>query len=91
MFNGQIWAGPQHLGGEWGHHAVGPWWARDRAAIERGDALGPRPICYCGKRGCLELYASGVAVEADYARRAGQPLGLAEIARRRDGDPHVDS
>jgi fructokinase len=88
VFNGQVWAGPQHLGGEWGHHAVGPWWALD-AAASKGAALGPRSICYCGKRGCLELYASGVAVESDYERRAGARVPLAEIARRREEDPHA--
>lgn len=64
---GRLWSGPQGIAGEWGHHAV---WA------ERDDA------CYCGKRGCLELYASGPAVEAAYARRAGVGRPLAEIAAR---------
>lgn len=64
---GRLWSGPQGIAGEWGHHAV---WA------EREDR------CYCGKRGCLELYASGPAVEAAYARRAGVERPLAEIAAR---------
>ncbi len=73
VLRGEVWPGIQGLGGEWGHHGV---WAG------RSDA---RP-CYCGHRGCLEQYASGPAVEADYAARTGQPLGLAEIAARRADD-----
>jgi fructokinase len=92
VFGGNVWAGPQSLAGEWGHHAVGPWWQSDDAPSEprSGDAkLGARPVCYCGKRGCLELYASGVAVEEDYRRRTGLRVPLAEIARHRMTDPHA--
>ncbi|EYF03007.1 ROK family protein [Chondromyces apiculatus] len=74
---GRPWPGPQGIGGEWGHHAVFP---------GRGDP------CYCGQRGCLEQFASGPAVEADYARRAGAPLPLAAIATRaapEANDPHA--
>jgi fructokinase len=71
---GEVWPGAQGIAGEWGHTAV--WADRERP-------------CYCGQRGCLEMYASGLAVEADYARRAGARLPLAEIARRRDEDPHA--
>jgi len=76
VLRGEVWGGPQGLGGEWGHHAV---WAG------RADA---RP-CYCGQRGCLERYASGPAVEDDYAQRAGVRRGLAEIASRAASDPHA--
>jgi fructokinase len=72
---GRPWGGPQGIAGEWGHHSVGD--------------LGVRPTCYCGQRGCVELYVSGVAVEKDYERRSGATLPLAEIARVRDGDSHA--
>ncbi|HVY46414.1 MAG TPA: ROK family protein [Minicystis sp.] len=71
---GRVWEGLHGIAGEWGHHAV---------------FEGRGPLCYCGRRGCLETFASGPAVEADYARRAGAPLPLAEIARRRAGDVHA--
>jgi len=71
---GRIWPGPQGIAGEWGHHAV---------YFDRPE------VCYCGKRGCLERYASGPAVEADYARRAGSSLKLPEIAARAGTDPHA--
>lgn len=73
---GEVWPGAQGIAGEWGHHAVFP---------DRG------PACYCGGRGCLELFASGTAVEADYQRRAGEKRKLAEIAACRGADPHADA
>jgi fructokinase len=63
----RVWEGAQGIAGEWGHVALEP---------ERG------PECYCGRRGCVETYLSGPAIEAEYARRAGTPRRLAEIAER---------
>ncbi|MDC3954155.1 ROK family protein [Polyangium jinanense] len=74
VIRGQVWPGEHGIAGEWGHHAVFP---------DRG------PVCYCGHRGCLELFASGPAVEADYARRAGRSLSASEIAARRAEDIHA--
>lgn len=74
VLKGSVWAGGQGIAGEWGHHAVWP---------DRG------PVCYCGQRGCLEVFASGPAVERDYRARSGEALPLAEIARRREEDPHA--
>jgi fructokinase len=72
----RVWSGRHGIAGEWGHHAV------------RAGDPDARP-CYCGQRGCLEAYASGPAVEADYAHRSGARLALPEIALRRDTDPHA--
>ena len=73
VIGGRVWQGVHGIAGEWGHHAV---WAGAPDARS----------CYCGQRGCLEAYASGPAVEDDYARRSGTRAPLAEIAqRRRDG------
>ena len=82
VFGGRVWSGAQGIAGEWGHHAV---YALPPPAAARAEL---RP-CYCGQRGCLEAYVSGPAVERDYAARAGAPLGLDEIARRRHDDPHA--
>jgi fructokinase len=76
VVRGAVWEGAQGIAGEWGHHAVFAGGERD---------------CYCGQRGCLERYASGPAVEDDYARRAGVRLPLSEIAQRRGSDPHADA
>jgi fructokinase len=74
VVKGEVWQGTHSIAGEWGHHAV---W------VGRPDAR----ACYCGQSGCLEAYASGPAVENDYARRSGKRLSLAEIAARRANDP----
>jgi fructokinase len=76
VVRGEVWPGIQGLGGEWGHHAV---WAG------RSDARS----CYCGQRGCLESYASGPALLADYAARAGERRTVPEIVERRATDPHA--
>jgi len=93
---GKPWPGPQSLGGEWGHHAVGPWQRWD-AAVEasagraHGLGLSERGPCYCGKTGCLELYLSGPAVERDYERRSGRRWPLPRIASERAHDQHAAS
>jgi fructokinase len=68
----RVWDGAQGIAGEWGHVTLDP---------EGG------PTCYCGRRGCIERYLSGPAIEAAYARRSGRALPLAEVASRAPGDP----
>jgi fructokinase/N-acetylglucosamine kinase len=64
--------------GETGHHPatgepiVHPW------PSER-ECNGP--VCYCGKKGCVEAYLSGPALSADHARYSGEDLPAYEIAR----------
>lgn len=72
--SGRLWPGLHGIAGEWGHHIIYP---------------SHETLCYCGRRGCLELFASGPAVEADYAQRSGNTLSLEQIALRRDQDPHA--
>lgn len=63
----QLWAGRQHIAGEWGHNIL--------------ETNGP--ACYCGRRGCVETFLSGPGLSADHSREAGgAPLAPAEIARR---------
>ena len=90
VFNGQVWAGPQNLAGEWGHHAVGPWGGVEKNP-KAGGSLSPRPVCYCGKTGCLEMYASGPWVEREYERRSGVHLKLTDIVSHRKDDPHAEA
>jgi fructokinase len=82
VVNGQPWTGPMGIAGEWGHHTV--YAVAPDAALEASQQLRP---CYCGKRGCVEVYVSGPAVERDYARRAGASLSMADIFARRASDP----
>ena len=68
---GRVHAGPGGLAGEWGHNPL-PW--------PQGEEF-PGPPCYCGKRGCLEMWISGTGLMADYKRATSVPLKGAEIVR----------
>ena len=58
---GHVHAGPNGVGGEWGHNPL-PW----PAASEN-----PGPLCYCGKHGCMEMWVSGTGVALDYKNVTG--------------------
>jgi fructokinase len=70
----RVWDGAQGIAGEWGHVVL--------------DPTSDRP-CYCGKRGCVEQFLSGPAIERDYARRSGTRCSVPEIAARTDDDAHA--
>ena len=57
--HGKLLAGANAFAGEWGHTPL-PW----PAAEEH-----PGPTCWCGRRGCMELWVSG----SGFARAAGRP------------------
>jgi fructokinase len=65
----RVWDGAQSIAGEWGHVTLDP---------------GAGPACYCGRRGCIEQYLSGPAIERAYAQRGRPPCPLHEIAARAD-------
>ncbi|HDZ8908668.1 ROK family protein [Aeromonas dhakensis] len=64
VINGRILNGHHGIAGEWGHNVLSP------------DGL----ECYCGKRGCVETFISGPALEAWYEAKAKRHLPLAKIA-----------
>jgi len=66
VVDGQILGGPNAITGEWGHIPLP--WAKE---TER-----PGPLCYCGRRGCIETFLSGPAL----ARDDGQGRSAADIA-----------
>jgi fructokinase len=71
VYRGELWRGPQHLAGEWGHHAIDP----------------AGPSCYCGQRGCVETLIAGPAVERAYRELTGASLPMAKIVEAyRSGD-----
>jgi fructokinase len=70
----RILTGRNRIAGEWGHNPL-PW--------ARGEEQAARP-CYCGKRGCIETFLSGPALEGDYRAAAGRALPAQEIARAAD-------
>jgi fructokinase len=77
VLDGRLVDGPLGIGGEWGHNPL-PW-----ATAEEH----PGPACWCGRRGCLEAWVSGPALEADHARATGLSLSGPEIvARAEAGD-----
>jgi len=55
--------GPQSIAGEWGHNVL--------------EVDGP--VCYCGKRGCVETLISGPGLEGDYRAHTGRQLCAEEI------------
>jgi fructokinase len=69
----RAWDGAQGIAGEWGHVVLDP--AADLP-------------CYCGRRGCVERYLSGPAIEQAYLGRTGRASSVAAIAdaRRTDAD-----
>jgi fructokinase len=66
VWNGEVWPGPQHLGGEWGHHRL--------------DRHGPE--CYCGQSGCVETLISGPALERSYREAGGDGASAATVIER---------
>ena len=74
---GQVLTGGNAVAGEWGHNPL-PWPDQSEA---------PGPLCYCGKRGCIETWLSGPALEADHQRATDRSLTGSEIVAR--GLAHV--
>ncbi len=66
VHRGEIWRGPNHVGGEWGHHRIST----------------DGPECYCGRRGCVETFLAGPRLEARHAALGGDTISAAEISRR---------
>ena len=68
VIDGEVRVGPNRITGEWGHN---PFPGQD----------GSRP-CYCGRRGCIELYLSGPAVATEYRRERGIELSAEQVMGR---------
>jgi fructokinase len=72
VFNGQLLDGPRGIGGEWGHNPL-PWAAADEL---------PGPLCWCGRRGCMETWVSGPALAAAYLQDGGDTTRAEDIVAR---------
>jgi predicted NBD/HSP70 family sugar kinase len=73
----RVVTGANAIAGEWGHNAL--------PLPEPDDH--PLPLCYCGRRGCVETFLSGPGMAADHAHVAGERLPAEEIvARAQAGD-----
>lgn len=89
VIDGRLLDGPRGIGGEWGHNPL-PW--------AQVDEL-PGPLCWCGRRGCMETWVSGPALAAAYLQSGGDTTRAEEIVARAAGgeeraqmalDRHVD-
>jgi fructokinase len=67
VVHGQALEGPNRIAGEWGHNPL-----EDQQAAERA--------CYCGRRGCVETFLSGPALQADHLARCGEDRAPEDIA-----------
>ena len=68
ILNGKIHQGRTNIAGEWGHHIL----------HQNGNK------CYCGKKGCVETYISGPALEKKWFEITGKQESLPEITRNLD-------
>jgi fructokinase len=75
VVNGQIVAGANAIGGEWGHNPL---------PAPRDDER-PGPPCYCGRSGCIETFLSGPGLARDYITLGGADMTAAEVAERAAG------
>jgi fructokinase len=65
----RVHAGPNGVAGEWGHNPL-PWPKPEEY---------PGPLCYCGKRGCMEMWVSGTGIALDYKTATGTTRTTQEI------------
>jgi fructokinase len=63
VYKNQVINGLQGIAGEWGHFSIDP----------------NGPVCYCGKRGCVESFISGAGLEARYKEYTSSKRPLKDI------------
>ena len=77
VIDGKLVEGAHGIGGELGHMSLP--WPRDTEL----DA----PECWCGQRGCVELWISGSGLQRDYEKENGIRMdGATLIERARHGE-----
>ena len=82
VVRGGLITGANAIAGEWGHNPL-PW---------PDDDERPGPLCYCGRRGCIETFVSGPGLSGDYTNRGGAAMTAEEIvARAQGGDRLADA
>jgi len=68
VVNGNLHVGRNNIAGEWGHHTL----------HRNGNS------CYCGKKGCVETYISGPALEKKWYDMSHTSLPLPDIIKKSD-------
>jgi fructokinase len=71
VVDGKVIGGAHGVAGEWGHIPL------PAPTVEEVTIA---PLCYCGKRGCLEVWCSGPGLAADFKRLTGRASTAGEIA-----------
>ena len=71
VVNGKVLNGAHGIGGEWGHIPL------PASSVEEVTMA---PPCYCGKRGCLEVWCSGPGLARDFQRVTGREATAEQIA-----------
>jgi len=77
VVHGKVLAGAHGIGGEWGHIPL---------PAPSVDEVQTAPLCYCGKRGCLEVWCSGPGLSADFKRATGRDATAEQIAASDDAE-----
>jgi fructokinase len=72
VVDGRVLTGVNAIAGEWGHSPL-PW--------PRDDER-PGPLCYCGRRGCVEAFLSGPSLQRDHRAAAGEEIEPHVLAAR---------
>ena len=65
VIDGKIHTGRTNIAGEWGHHCIKP----------NGNE------CYCGRKGCVETYISGPALEKKWNQLTNQNASVPDIIK----------
>jgi len=71
VVDGKVLGGAHGIGGEWGHIPL------PAPSVEEVETA---PRCYCGKRGCLEVWCSGPALTRDFLNDPLRPSPAREPA-----------
>jgi fructokinase len=75
VVEGRVLVGPNAIAGEWGHNPL-PWPDPDEY---------PGPDCYCGRRGCNEMFLSGGGLVRAFGGTTDRAQDIASAAAR--GEP----
>ncbi len=82
VVDGRLIGGRNAIAGEWGHNPL-PW-------PDEAERQGPR--CYCGQRGCIEVFLSGPGLARDHETVSGQACPAERIvALAAEGDPACEA
>jgi fructokinase len=68
VVRGQVLTGINAIAGEWGHNPM--------------PGEHHRPACYCGRKGCVELYLSGPGMARDHRQQGGDALTPEQIVEQ---------